>query len=893
VATYPLARICFKRYTRELDSVWDLPLSEYLRTEFADRPYGSVFRGFLASSLNNILGSFYQAPVLAPWDMLGHADGAAPADFWASEPNLIRLTEDKIGLASSGGLPGPFYWACNGAWSARYSQSTGGIDQLCCWNWQSGHRSSQALFPGQALRFGTGGTAHAFDRVRLFPYGFENAWGAGQANRSSLCLEHRSLVLDVSGGNECWLTFDFNARKQDNAMRWNVIGWDDELRALILHVGYMTNRATSSRFFPPFPEGVSEADFLAIENATSANRDLVPDRPVAGNLFLCLGGGNTAPTHTAPDQWRWTSPESLRFQITAGTTRQEASETFTRGRAAAAGAPRRCHAHYRTIQARCPVATLPARPNIEAILATAPLLAESLKLGDDKLRHSAAPSGYVDTHTSLMTMRAMLYCGDYALVERFLRFLADPARRNPKGGIGTNFFMDGGMDDSFPDWTFNDVSWLALIGHLRWHSRTETPQDLYAAGREHLLRLLADCDADTGLFRTRGYWPDHPMKDVGRNGHPWPVNEAGIWYEVLRNWEILALRRGDSALADTLCTTATRVRDSFIPLFFDPDTNLLCDSVDPETRRRHRQYSLFGLHFMYGMFGHELIDEPMAKRLAHAAFEGFYDPTWKLFRTCLPDGNFHSPFEFIYIHWLQGLTRLFRMARHTEGLNALRESFAYHYGKYANYPENVNLKPDLTDEQHGAAGWFCETLGTRIQSILEGFFALNLSPDNMGLVPFGPGDMAGATLQNLPVGTSRWDVLCSAPVGPGMIRIDEQDSPASWVLPTRLLDGGHHRVELRPGQAPGLRPILGELAGLRLVEAHPDGPRTSIVHLQGPGRAYAKFWCAAAPQLRLAGQALAVHWDPVSQSAVTEIAIATDEIQILTATTMDKNRKQN
>jgi hypothetical protein len=55
----------------------------------------------------------------------------------------------------------------------------------------------------------------------------------------------------------------------------------------------------------------------------------------------------------------------------------------------------------------------------------------------------------------------------------------------------------------------------------------------------------------------------------------------------------------------------------------------------------------------------------------------------------------------------------------------------------------------------------------------------------------------------------------------------------------------------------------------------------------------AKFWCAAAPQLRLAGQALAVHWDPVSQSAVTEIAIATDEIQILTATTMDKNRKQN
>ncbi len=874
IETYPLTRHCFDRYTPKLATVRNLTVREYLTTQFADRPYGPIFSGFLASSLNNILGAFYQLPAVEGWDLLDHTHGSAPKDFWPSMPRSIRLTEDKLGLVHSSGLPGSFYWACNGKWSARYAQSTGGIDQLCCWNWQSGHRSSQALFPREVLRFGTGELTHAFDEVRLFPYGFENRWGVERANHSLLCLEHRSVFLEVSGAGECWLTLDFNARNHADSMHWKILGWDEDAGALIIHVSYRINRVTKSRFHPPFPEGVSEADFLAVENASPANRELVPDRLVTGDLFLCLGDGVTEPTGSSEDQWCWSSEDSLHFQITAGTTQEEAVDSFLYARAESPVILERCQTHYQSIQSRSPVAETPAQPNIEAILATAPLLIESLKLGGDKLRHSAAPSGYVDTHTSLMSMRALLYCGDYDVVEGFVRFLADPARRNPRGGIGTNFFLDGGIDDSFQDWTFNDVSWLALIGHLRWHSRSETPDDLYASGCEHLFRLLADCDEETGLFRTRGYWPDHPMKDVGREGHPWPVNEAGIWYEVLRNWEILTLRRGDSELSERLRRTATRLKASFIPLFFDPEMNLLCDSVDHETREQHRQYSLFGLHFMYGMFGHELIDEAMAKRLAQAAFEGFYDPSWKLFRTCLPAGNFYSPFECIYIHWEQGLTRLFRMARHTEGLKALRESFEYHYGKFASFPENFNMKPDLTDAQHGAAGWFCETLGTRVQSILEGCFGLNLSPDNLGFVPSQSGDMADATLRKLPLGNSRWDFRCT----------EANDAVASWVLPADWLEGGHHQVDIYQQRALPEWPILCELTGLRLVGACLDGLRTTRFQIQGPGRAYVKLLSPSEPQLQLDDQILAVQWDAKSQTAVAEVSLNSSQMHTLTAT---------
>ncbi|WPJ96764.1 hypothetical protein SH580_03470 [Coraliomargarita algicola] len=881
IESYPLTRHCFLRYTLELDTVWDLSIREYMESQFLDRSYGAIFRGFFASSLNNILAAFYQVPPSASWDLLAHTHAAAPAGFWPPRPRQLYLTEDGLGLARRGGLPGAYYWACNGAWSVRYSQASGALDQLCCWNWESGHRSSQALFPAEVIRFGVGDAPHAFEEVSLLPYGFDNKWGRNCANRSLLSLEQRSVFLELSGKGAAWVNFDFSARNQADSMRWNILGWDDLVGALVIHVGYMINRVCYSRFYPPFPEGMSQQDLLTIENASLANRELVPDRPIVGNLYLCVGGGDRAPVQLTENQWRFEASDCLRFQMTAGTTRQSAVANFERARSDHSCVQARCHAHYKSIQARCPVAEIPGLPNIEVIFATAPLLSETLKLGKDRLRHSASPSGYVDTHTSLMSMRALLYCGDYELVEGFLRFLADPQRRTPRGGIGTNFFLDGGMDDSFPDWTFNDVSWLALIGHLSWHSGEETPADLYSAGREHIVRILAESDAETGLIRTRGYWPDHPMKDVGRSGHPWTVNEAGIWYEALRNWEILSVRRGDVEFAEQLHATANRVRASFIPLFFDPEVELLCDSVNPETRQQHRQFSLFGLHFMYGMFGHELIDTTMAQRLAQAAFSGFYDASWKLFRTCLASGHFHSPFEFIYIHWLQGLTRLFRMGGHTEGLRALSDSFEYHYGKYASYPENFNMRPELSEAEHGAGGWFCETLSTRIQSIFEGILGLDLSPDSLNLMPAGKIDLPGAVLSHFRVGRCEYRIEWLESGAFPVLHLNGAVYPASLVVPLERPNQGVQQLEVRSMNTLPSWPVLTALVGLRLVDVELVNDRKLLVQIQGPGRAYVRFWSPVEPDIHLEGQALRVEWDEASHIAQVEITLRSDSINTL------------
>jgi hypothetical protein len=875
IRKYPITRACLERWGGPInDDLRKLSVVACIDQTFAGRPYASVMRGFLAASLNNVLGGLYKAPPQPAWDLLQHDSGAAPDDFWPDTPQTVELTADGLGIAARDGLPTPYYWACNEVWCLRYAQGTGELDQLCAWNWESGHRGSQRLFPNGALRFGTGQAAHAFGQAELRPFGFDNRWGGNRQNHASLCLEGRSVLLELSGGGENWVTLDWKARNP--GFTWKSLGWDGDAKAWVVYVGYLENRNAGSSFFPPFPAGLSEAEFFALENATATRREMTPDWPVAGNLYLFISGNGAEPEILdGGNLWRWSATSSLSLQIAAGTTRREAAAELARAQAGRRQAADRRRSHYAAIRQRVPTVEMPDHPNIETTVALVPLLLESLKLdGHRSLRHSAAPQGYIDTHTSLMTMRGVLYNGDLELVDRFLAFLADPGRRGPRGEIATNFFQCGGRDDGYPDWTFNDLTFLALIGQLHWHDRGGRWEKHYPAGREQLLRILDDADPETGLFRTRGYWPDHPLKDVGRVGQPWPVNEAGIWYEALRHWELLALRRSDREVAGRARATSEKLRAAFVPLFLEPEAGLLCDSVEPETRRRHLQYSLFGLHFHYGMFGHELVDDALAKRLATAAYAGFYDPSWKLFRTCLPAGDFHSPFEYIYIHWTQGLGQLFRRARHREGLRALRESFEFHLGKFVNFPESFNMKPDLTPAEHGASGWFCETLGTRYQVIVEDLCGINLAPDNLAIVPPALADDGGdLRIRRLRLGASLWNLAFH---GTGRhvagVAINGEEHAPCWVFPARLLEGGCHDVEVRLSDAAPAGPVLLEAPGLKLVEAQMAGARLTCA-LRGPGRAFVKFWSPAPPALTLDGQPLPALWEADSQTAVAEIMI--------------------
>lgn len=884
LAKYPLAKTCFGghfaiRDQRELD----LPLRDFLAGHFKGRPYASVFRGFLAGGLNNLLGSYYRAPLQGPADWMHPDDEVAPSGFWSDAPVPVALSRDRIGIISEQGLSTAYGWASGGAWNVRYSRASGGIDHLACWNSTAGHRGSQNLFTNGGLTFGDGTTTHAFDRLTAWPFGFIDRWGAQQRHAATFCIEDGSVFFDLTSPRP-WLRLAWDARLQGQETMWRQLGWDEARNAYLIHVSQMHNRLCDSVRFQPQAQGLDIAALAEVLNfKPHFDAAETPDRLQASNLFLWIAADGGAPERDIAGNLTWRTPSRLRLHIAAGTTFAEACAELQRGHGGGASAAKRERTRYRHVVTTLPILTCPTHPNLDATLAIAPLFLEALKLpGNDKLRYGPGTSSYVDTHTSLMAMRGILFHGDVTVVERYLMLLAAPRARGEQGQIATNLFHDWSVDQHLQDWVFNDVTWLALIGHLHWHSRARH-QHAYTAGRTHLLRILRDCDPTTGLFASRGYWPDHPLRDVGRNGSPWPALEAGVWYEALRNWEVLAAQRHDTALASRLRRVARRIQASFVPLYFTPEVNLFCDSVDPRTRTQHPQYSLFGLHFLHGMFGHELLDLETARRAADAAFRGFYDPTWKLFRTCLGQGDFHSPFEYIYMHWMQGLAKLFRMAGHKDGLRAIADSYAFHIGKFRNFPENFNMKTDLTLEEHSAGGWFIETLGTRSQVILEGLHGITVSPYTLSVTPTG-WDGGPSQVRNLSLGKSRWDIVY---INSGRFLASCLLNGKAWrgscVLPGRLLRQGAHTLTLGFSDHPPGHPMLLDATGVDLVSARITGT-TLQLRLKGPGRTNLRLCSPRRPHIQVDGRIARHTWHADALHAEIPVSIASGQTIAVTVT---------
>jgi hypothetical protein len=891
---YPLAELFLDQHlAADRERLLGATIREFLGY-VKTRPGGHFMRDMLAGWLNNVAGAYYHAPLRSgPTEWL-HTAGPAPTGFWTDQPLPVELSEDGIGIRRPNGLQVPWYWACNGAFSVRYAQASGAIDTMSCWNWRSGPRGvSEALFPKGFLRLGVGSARHAFQDAVLWPYGFRNRWGRNGCHAAELHLEGRSMVVELAGRGNAWIELAWNARKQMDGIVWRVKGWDDSLGVFIVHVAYMHNSALNSRFYPPYPGGFSLKEIMAFTNGRTNPNEDGDDTLAAGNLYLLVRAGSGAPPVDRDGRWRWAQPSGITLQISAGVTFAQAVTELQRVDADVAGFKQRCRTHYQQIRRARATVRMPGHDNIEAISVTAPLLLETLKLeGNQQLRHSAGWS-YADTHTSLMSMDALLYGGDFTHVENFLAFLADPVRRGPRGQISVACHYDGSVDINQLEWKFHDMVWLALIGRLHWHRRGEWPSGLYEAGRHHALRILADTDPDTALFTSQGYWPDLPLRTVGRKGADnWPAQEAGAWYEALRTFETLAMERGGGGAARRFGAAARKLRHSFQALFFEPSIGFICDHVQPATKKRHPHYSSFLLYFLDGMFGHELLDADAIRQMAATAYAGLHDSSWKFFRTSLPAGPYHSELEFNELHWFLVLAKLFRRARHQKGLLALRESMEFHYGKLINYLEAFNMQPDMTLEQHDFNGWFNNCMATRYRTIIEGLSGVSLAAYNLSIQPIGL-DAPTMALENLPVGGSRWTFRYSGRgEWPKSVRLDGVDHSMSWIFPEALLDKGNHTVAVAFTEQPPPFPVLLEATGLRLKQVDSDKDSLTAI-LVGPGRAEVRFLCPRRPcAITLNGKPVRSCWNETARQATISAATTRGEkIRITVAMTSSPGRR--
>jgi len=873
--TYPLTRLPCERFLGgDLDLMRDLTLKACLDQLLAGGKIDAYAAELVATALNNLLGSVYEAPVLPVDSAWLRFSGPAPEDYWTSLPLLVELTGDRMGIVRKPGLGIPHYAVCNGAFYACFEEASGEINAMGCYNWKSAPLASQVLFPDRFLQFGAAADSHTFQETTLWPFGFDNIWGARKENRSTLVLEGRSLSLNLKSDGETWVALDWNARRQQDGVLWRVKGYDAPTDAWIVYVGFLSNGAANNSFFyPPQREDFTREEIAAYTNDKTGMESAI-DRLQSGNLFLVISGNNGAAPQIGKDGiWRWSQQGEMHFQISAGTTIAEAMEELRRVRAS--NSPKdRCLEFFRGIARRAPSVQMPGHGNIEAIAAHAPLALEGLKLEGDYMLRYGANASFMDPHTSHLCMRSLLYSGDYAHADNFLGFLADPIRRGPQGQMPEMLAYDGLPNHFFLKWSFQDVAWLGLAGHLCWHSKDQRALKHYATGCEHLLKILEDTDPETRQFCSVGKWPDLQILEAGRKGRPWVAWEAGLWYEALRNWELLTAKQGDAALSSQIAHAATAICASFQKLFYDEAAGFICDSVHPETKHQHPYYSSFHLNFLCGFFAHELFDGESLRSMAEKAFAGLYDAGWKTFRITLREGPFHSNLESKDVSWaFAGLAKLFRLAGHQDGLRAIRECYEFHYGKMLHYLESFNMFPSLTGDSHRRELGFDCGIASRHQAIIEGFFGVHLAPDNVGIFPLGLGEPAAIRLDNLPVGASRWTFSYSGGGSwPEKILVDGKNHPASWVFPSRLSAGGDHTVIVEFGENRPHHPVLLEAVGLELVDASTK-ESTTTASLRGPGRAYLRFWSPTRPTVTLNGRALDIRWDSCLRHAIAEVSV--------------------
>ena len=880
---FPLTKIpCRQFLGKVVDTMLDSTFESCLSTLLKSGKTHIYMAELASTAVNNIVGSLYDGEVISgPFEWFRFS-GDAPAGYWSETPIPVSLTEDKIGILRKSGLGIKRYSACNETFFAYYEGGTGELHALGCYNWKSAPLASQVLFPSRSLKFGAGSIPHAFQESTLWPFGFQNTWGEKNENSSALAMEGRSLALSLKTEGDAWVELNWNSRRQAEGVVWKVKGYDAGLDAFIVYIGYMMNRATGDDFFyPPYSTEYSK-DEVALYTNDKVPMEFGIDRLQSGNLFLLISGNNgTAPQIGEDGIWRWSHPGEMQFQISAGTTIDEAVEELARLRSAGPVLPR-CQERYRQVEGRAPSVQMPGHENIEAIVAHAPLGLEMLKLEGDYMLRYGPNASFMDPHTSFLSMRSLLYSADYVHADNFLRFLSNPIRRGPDGQMPEMLAYDGLPNHFFLKWSFQDLSWLGLVGLLLWHSKDEKTLSHYPIGREHLLKILDDLDEDTSLFCTYGKWPDLQILEAGRKGRPWVAWESGLLYEALRNWELLTERQGDGELSARIRQTAQKLHATFQKLFYDENVGFICDSVDPKSKRQHPHYPSFHLNFLCGFFAHELFDGESLCRMAETAYQGLYDKTWKTFRITLRAGAFHSNLEAKDCSWaFAGLAKLFRLARHQDGLRAIMECYEFHYGKLLHFLESYNMYPGMVGENHHQDIGFDCGIASRHQAILEGFFGVHLAPDNLGIFPLGLGEASAIKLNNLPVGKSRWNITYSGKGSwPEKIRLDGEDSSASWVFPSRLIDDGEHSVDVTFSEARPLHPVLLEAPGLELVHVGMNDA-TLVARFRGPGRAYLRFWSPTKPTLTRNDEPLELQWNSNDHYAIAEVSLSQgQEIEI-------------
>ncbi len=321
--------------------------------------------------------------------------------------------------------------------------------------------------------------------------------------------------------------------------------------------------------------------------------------------------------------------------------------------------------------------------------------------------------------------------------------------------------------------------------------------DAYPYFLQRLENVVGNSD-DRGMFRSRGFYPDMPER-FGRTANSAVAMEVACFYSFCRLMERIAELLLDDATREKAASTAARIGDSFLQVFWDDERTFLLDAVDMRTNHRNKAYPLFTLLFLQSEAGWELIDEKIGDIADFIINHHFTDNGITIVPRMDMQRGTEPVMETWYPHWDLYVLKVLRRAGRSDAILKWLEMVCRTLTRLGYCPEFLSLKGFEDGAQqpwhsHGTAsnlncatGWY--------RAILEGIVGLEFGLESFTVVPL---PLLPVHITGLWYRATEWDIeVEGAGDGECIIQIDGDELKGTHTIPREYFDGRRHTLRIQ------------------------------------------------------------------------------------------------
>lgn len=484
-------------------------------------------------------------------------------------------------------------------------------------------------------------------------------------------------------------------------------------------------------------------------------------------------------------------------------------------------------------------------PAVASFSNTAPAFLKAMVLAETEkeacIRAAAHKYGFFNLWDQVWPARAFLLMGDWETAKKLIRYPADMLS-------GNETKYEHNFTALFIICIAEDIA--AVSGDMQFLK--EMLPDM-----KRLFSAYSRRAGHDGLISSSGTCGIDDPKEIAIDGDVLASCLNGLWHDACMSMENIALLLGDAETARAACSSAAKVKGSYLDTFFDSKRGYLRASVDASTRKGGEVFqnvSTLGMDFIYG----ESLLHPRIKEIAEFQERQLYHPAG---RSAVPYWDDAHEMWKNCIMWQHAAHEM--MTAREAGLGGEIERmmgvYLSHFMKNKVALETCNLS-GMDGDVSQRANWQAFAVRALYSGIFESLVGVIC---DMGGLTYLPCAVNGrASIENFRLRNGLWNI-CVEGEGAFVKRftVDGEDIMGTMKVPfERILDGGTRSLSIVRSNTPFKRPTLLRADGLA-ASCFASSDRSLSFSIDAPVHSTLKIHCPSKPVIALDGTDIPSAWD--------------------------------